>query len=77
MEASEELVLTRGSTAAVRAVTWMTNHDEHLCSCAATLKAILWHLASPRPYILRNRRLRVLVGICYPTYHVLPTRIFM
>ena len=67
VEASEELALTRGSTAAVRAGTWMTNHDEHLCSCAATLKAIFWHLASPRPYILRNRRLRVLVDICVLT----------
>ena len=67
MEASEELALTRGSTAAVRAGTWMANHDEHLCSCAANLKAIFWHLASPRPYILRNRRLRVLVDICVLT----------
>ena len=63
MEASEELARTRGSTAAVRADTWMSNHDEHLCSCAAALKAILWHLASPLPYILRDRRLRVLVAV--------------
>ena len=73
MEASEELARTRDSTAAVRAGLWMSNHDEHLCSCAATLKAILWHLASPRPYILRDRRLRVLVGLFYTRCYVIST----
>ena len=74
---SEELARTRDSTAAVRADTWMSNHDEHICSCAATLKAILWHLASPLPYILRDRRLRVLVAVQGTKWNVISTRILV
>ena len=70
VEASEELAGTRDSTAAICAGLWTSDHDEHLCSCAATHKAILWHLASPLPYILRDRRLRVLVAVYATTKYV-------